>query len=123
VIEFHKIWIDQCKAARHIEEDFGTRKALGYLIGEKLVNFVRTSDRRQEFLAELPGFIAEIKSIFQPYELRDYLENIRRVGSFGHIGTDEEVEFMQKAGMIDDDPVGDAEDVLIVERIKEMLLG
>ncbi len=34
-----KIWIDQCEAAEQIEADYGTEKALGYLIGEKLLNF------------------------------------------------------------------------------------
>ena len=33
--EPHKIWIEQCEAARGIEEEFGTQKALDYLVGEK----------------------------------------------------------------------------------------
>jgi len=36
--------------------------------------------------------------------------------------TDEEYEVFRTAGAIDEDPVEGAEDVLIVERIKEMLL-
>ncbi|MBI4481542.1 MAG: hypothetical protein HY652_01495 [Acidobacteria bacterium] len=122
MIEFHKIWIDQCEGARGIKEQFGTEKALGYLIGEKLVNFIRASDRHPEFAAELPKFVAEVKRIFEPQEIREYLENIRRVGAFGHVCTDEEVEVFRAAGAIDEDPVWGAEDVLIVERIKEMLL-
>src|SRR3990167_7743876 len=31
MIEFHKIWIDQCEAARDIREGFGPEKAIGYL--------------------------------------------------------------------------------------------
>ena len=33
-MEFHKIWIEQCEAARGIEVEFGTERALDYLIGE-----------------------------------------------------------------------------------------
>jgi hypothetical protein len=29
----HKIWIEQCEAAKGIEVEFGTQKALAYLIG------------------------------------------------------------------------------------------
>ncbi len=44
MIDFHKIWIDQSDAARGIKEEFGTKKtkkALGYLIAEKLLNVVQ----------------------------------------------------------------------------------
>jgi len=123
MIEFHKIWIEQCEGARGIKEEFGTEKALGYLIGEKLVNFLRASDTRPEFAAELPNFVAEVKRIFEPREIREYLENIRWVGAFGHVCSDEEVEVFRAAGAIDENPLRGAEDVLIVERIKETLVG
>ena len=42
--EFSDIWIDQCQAARDIREEWGTRKALGYLVGKKLLNYLRASD-------------------------------------------------------------------------------
>jgi hypothetical protein len=35
MIEFHRIWIDQCEAARDIREAFGVEEAIGDLIGEK----------------------------------------------------------------------------------------
>ena len=41
MIEFHEIWIEQCEAAQGIKEQFGLKKAVGYLIGEKLLEFVR----------------------------------------------------------------------------------
>lgn len=122
-IEFHMIWIEQCKGARGIKGEFGTAKAMGYLIGEKLVHFVRASDKRPEFAAELPNFVAEVKAIFEPQEIREYLENVRRIGAMGHVATDEEFEFMRKTGAFDENPVCGAEDVLIVERIKKMLLA
>lgn len=52
----------------------------------------------------------------------EYLENISLVGAFGHVCSDEGVEVFRAAGAIDQDPVRGAEDVLIVERIKELLL-
>jgi len=45
MIEFHKIWIEQCEAARDIREAFGLQKAIGYLIGEKLLDFLRAADQ------------------------------------------------------------------------------
>ena len=39
----HKIWIEQCEAARGIEAEFGTQKALAYLIGEKFINFLEAA--------------------------------------------------------------------------------
>jgi hypothetical protein len=42
--EFHEIWVEQCEAARDIREAFGLQKAPGYLIGEKLLNFLRAAD-------------------------------------------------------------------------------
>jgi hypothetical protein len=123
MIDFCRVWIDQCQAARGIEERYGTEKALGYLIGEKLIDFVRVADERADFARELPGFVAEIKNIFEPDEIQEYLENVRRVGPFGHIGTDEEVEFLRQHDVIEESPVRGAEDVLILERIKEMFLA
>jgi hypothetical protein len=120
--EYHKIWIDQCDAAEGIKERFGTTKALGYLIGEKLISFVRASRDDPDFASEIPLFVAEIKCIFEPNEIRGYLENLHRVGPLGHVCTDEEFELLRTAGAILESPVEGAEDVLIVERIKEMLL-
>jgi predicted nucleic acid-binding protein len=37
--EVSEVWIEQCEAARDIRDAWGTRKALGYLIGEKLLNY------------------------------------------------------------------------------------
>lgn len=87
--EFHKIWIDQCEAARDIREAFGLRKALGYLIGEKLLNFLRAADQDPAFAGEVPSFVAEIKHIFDREEIRTCLDNVQRVGALGHVATDE----------------------------------
>lgn len=59
-----KIWIEQCQAARGIEDGFGAPKALDYLIGEKFLNSLEAAEDDAEFRAELRAFVAEIKSIF-----------------------------------------------------------
>ena len=37
-MRFCDVWIEQCEAAEQIEDEFGTQKALDYLIGEKFLN-------------------------------------------------------------------------------------
>ena len=73
--EFSDIWIEQCDAARDIREAWGTRKALGYLIGEKLLNHIRAADSDPSWAAKLPLFAAEIKRIFTSEELGAYLDH------------------------------------------------
>jgi hypothetical protein len=76
--EFHKIWIEQCAATQDIRENFGLKDALDYLIGEKLFSFVMASERDPEFAAELPAFVAEIRRLFAPGEIREYLDHLER---------------------------------------------
>ena len=102
MIEFHKIWIEQCEAARDIREAFGLEKALGYLIGEKFLNFLEESDRDPAWAGELPAFVAEIKQMFEPSEIVAYLDGVRRVGPLGHVASDEAYEEMRSAGAIDE---------------------
>jgi len=123
VIEFHKVWVAQCEAAREIRHQRGVQKALGYLIGEKLVEFVRVAERASEWREQLPMFIAEIKQVFSPEEIRGYLDGLRRVRPLGHILSDEEFEQFRTAGAVEDDPVGGAEGVLRVERARRLLLA
>ena len=56
-----KIWVEQCEAARGIEDECGTQTALAYLVGEKFLNFLETAEKDTAFQAELPAFVAEIK--------------------------------------------------------------
>src|SRR5580704_15169119 len=44
-----KIWIEQCEAAREIEHEFGTQRALAYLIGEKFLNFLDAAETDTDF--------------------------------------------------------------------------
>ena len=68
----HKIWIEQCQAARAIRERFGPTSALNYLIAEKLIGFAAQAERRREFLRELPHFKAAVWTVFESHEIDDY---------------------------------------------------
>jgi hypothetical protein len=72
--EYHKIWVEQCAATEDIRERFGLESALDYLIGEKLFSFVPASEQDPDLFAqELPDFVAEIRRLFTPAEIRTYL--------------------------------------------------
>ena len=76
-MNLHKIWIEQCEAARGIEAEFGTQQALTYL-GEKFLNYLDAAERDADFRAEIPAFVAEIKDIFEPWQLAEYLDKARQ---------------------------------------------
>ena len=70
------------KRPGQIEDEFGTHKALDYLIGEKFLNFLQAAETDAEFRAEIPAFVAEIKTIFEPWQLAEYLETARQSEPF-----------------------------------------
>jgi hypothetical protein len=121
--EFSDIWIDQCEAARDIRDAWGTRKALGYLIGEKLLNYIRASDSDPSWAAKLPLFAAEIMRIFTTEELRAYFATTARVGPAAHVATEEQYQTMRDAGAFDEDVISGAADAILFERARMLLLG
>jgi hypothetical protein len=70
------VWKDQCEAAKTVRLRHGLRSALDYLIGEKLLHFAELAAQRSEFAHELPSFVAEVRSLFSPEELADYLADL-----------------------------------------------
>lgn len=123
MVEFHRIWIEQCQATRRIRDEYGVEKALGYLIGEKMVSFMREAEERPEFSRELPNFVAEIKRIFDRFEIAENLNGVKRLGALGQTLTDEQYTLLEEAESVDETPVQWAQDILVIERIKELLLG
>lgn len=121
--EFSDIWIDQCDAARDIRDAWGTTKALGYLIGEKFLNYLEASDSSSDWAEKIPLFTEEIKRIFTVDELHTYFATTRRVGSPAHIATDDEYALMRDGGMFDDDVISGAADAILFERARTLLLG
>ena len=130
---FEKIWMEQCEAARGIEDDFGTQKALDYLVGEKFVNFLEAAETDPSFRDEIPAFVAEIKTIFERWQLAQYLETALQAEPFdpslfepmsSPLLGDEEIEFDadEVEDMRKDDIRRCTRDLLLVERAREWLL-
>ena len=120
-MDFHKIWIEQCEAAKGIESDFGTEKALAYLIDEKFINFLESAETNADFRAEIPEFVAEIKTIFERWQLADYLERARRTEPFDptvHEDEDPEDIEMERQSELRRSTT----ELLLVERAREWLL-
>jgi hypothetical protein len=119
-----KIWLEQCEAARRIENDFGTPQALDYLIGEKFLNFLEAAETQAEFRAEVPAFVAQIRTLFEPWQLAEYLERARQTEPFDpSVYEDEDydaedVEMERQAELR-----RSASDLLLVERAREWLLA
>ena len=121
-----KIWIEKCDAARMIEDEFGTDKALRYLIGEKFLDYLEAAERLPDFRAEIPAFVAEIKTIFERWQLAEYLETARQTEPFDpslYDDEDEEIdpEFVEMERR--DDLRRSAADLLLVEQARGWLLG
>jgi hypothetical protein len=114
------IWKEQCDAARQIEAEFGTGKALDYLIREKFVNFLDAAETDAKFRAEIPAFVAKIKTIFEPWQLAEHLETARQTEAFDPDDTEDEV-----TEMVDLDRKLEisrsAADVLLVEHARAWL--
>jgi hypothetical protein len=116
-----KIWVGQCEAARGIEDEFGTDRALAYLVGEKFLNFLEAAETHPDFPAEVPAFAAEVKTIFERWQLAEYLEIARQTEPFDpglHEDEDpEDIEMHRQENVR-----RSAQDLLLVERAKGWLL-
>lgn len=127
--EFHKIWIEQCDAAKGIREDFGLEKAMDYLIREKLLNFIRHSSSYPPFAAELPNFVQGVQEVFAPHEIQSFFENLDQIGvedqnlPEAYPMDEEEAEWDEPYEGMGEEAVRGAEIVLHMERMKVLLLG
>ena len=118
-----KIWIKHSKAARRIEVEFGTVNALKYLVGEKFLAYLQAAEDEAEFRAEIPAFVAEIKTIFEPWQLAEYLEKEGWTEPFDASIYEEEGEAPE---VIEDERKDNlrraANELLLIERAKEWLV-
>ena len=114
-----QIWIEQCEAAKGIESEFGTQKALSYLVGEKFINFLEAAEDDADFRTEISDFVAEIKTTFERWQLAEYLETARQTDPFDPDDYDdpEEAEMERQSELR-----RSAADLLLVERAREWLL-
>ena len=132
-MEPHKIWIEQCEAAENIEGEFGTQKALDYLVGEKFLNFLEVAETNADFRAEITAFVGKLKTIFERWQLAQYLETARQTEPFdtslfepqsSYLLGDEEIEFdADEVEEIRKDDIRQCtRDLLLVGRAREWLL-
>jgi hypothetical protein len=129
-MKFCEVWIEQCEAARQIEAEFGTQNALEYLIGEKFLNFLQAAETDAEFRAEIPAFVGGIKSIFETWQLAEYLEKARESEPFDPslyepLDQEDEADIDRDLGedLRQDELRRSADDLLLVEQAKGWLLG
>ena len=120
----NRIWIEQCDAARNIEVEFRTHQAIEYLVGEKFINFVEAADDDTSLRADIPAFVAEIKTIFERWQLAAYLDVARASEPFDPslFDGDDEVSPEDVDDMRKDDIRQCTRDLLMVERAREWLL-
>ena len=117
-----KIIADWCEAARRVEEDYGLEKALGYLIGENFLKFLEVAESNSQWQQVIPAFVAEIKTLFEPWQLAEFLNTPRRQGALGHTA-DDEGHRMLREGMEESEKAReDARNLMLLEWAKELLL-
>lgn len=114
-----RVWLEQGDAARAIEDEFGTDRALAYLIGEKFINFLSAAETDEGFRAEIPAFVAEIRTIFERWQLAAYLDTARQTERFDPSDYDdhEEAEIARRLELHES-----ANDLLLVERARQWLV-
>lgn len=76
--KFHEIWVEQCDATHEIKLRYGVKAAFDYLVAEKLLNFADAATSRPKFARELPRFVAYVRGLFTPQEIRTHLARIER---------------------------------------------
>jgi len=117
-------WIaDWCEAvAGRIEPQFGNEKSMGYLIGEKFLNFLEVGESNNEWRESIPEFVGAIKSLFEPWQLAQFLKTPRRLGVLGHAGS-EEAHRMFREAMDESERIReDARNLMLLSWAEELLL-
>ena len=72
------IWREQCEAAHGIKERYGLNAALDYLVAEKLLNHAAAAAQNADFARELPGFVAEVRRMFELHDIANCLARMER---------------------------------------------
>jgi hypothetical protein len=96
-----------------------------YLIGEKFLDYLEAAERLPDFRAEIPAFVAEIKTIFEPWQLAEFLKTARQTEPFDPSIYDDDEDMVAEDVEMErlNDLRRSAADLLLVERAREWLLG
>ena len=76
--KYHEIWIEQCEAARTINERYGLEAAFDYIVCEKLMNYSEAASQHTQFARAFPQFVSEVRRMFAPEDLRTNLARLER---------------------------------------------
>ena len=115
----HQTWPEQCAAAREIQVEFGNDRAIAHLVGEKFVNFRGAAETDEAFREEIPAFVAEIRDMFERWQLAAYLDIARQTERFDDADYDDPKEAEAERRL---ELRASAHDLLFVERAREWLL-
>jgi hypothetical protein len=118
--EWHKIWTEQCEAARDIRTRYGLTAALDYLITEKLLNFAEAAADHPEFARELPQFVSQVRRIFTAEEIRAHVGRLEHEFAERHAGTIED-EDEDEDDCLPEDPAAAVEQEQRFVLIRELL--
>lgn len=97
------IWREQCEAAHRIKKRHGLNAALDYLVAEKLLNHAAAAAQNADFARELPGFVAEVRRMFELQEIANYLAQMERRDreqELADLADDEEDAFAETASQL-----------------------
>jgi hypothetical protein len=118
-MQLHRIWIDHCETARGIEDEF---IALDFLIGE-FWSYLEAAVTDSRFRDEIPAFAAEIKSIFNAWQLDLFLEQACRAEPIDASMFDEEDFAPDEIDeIVSEDEIQVAEDLRLIERTRKWLV-
>jgi hypothetical protein len=117
-----KVIADWCEAARGVEDEYGREKAMGYLIGEKFLNYLAVAETNADWRHAIPAFVAEIKTMFDPSQLAEFLNTPRRLGVLGHVADDEGHRMLRATQEESQRLREDARNLILLEWAKELLL-
>ena len=96
---------------------------MSYLVGEKFIHYLEAAEKGAEFRAEIPAFVAEIKTIFEQWQIAEYLEKAGWTEPFDPSIYEEEGEDPEFIEMERKDNLRRvANEILMLERAKEWLL-
>lgn len=113
---------DWCEATRGVEDDWGREKAMGYLIGEKFLNFLERAETDREWRQAIPTFVAGIKALFEPWKLAEFLDTPRPLGPLGHTVGEEGYRLLRAEWEEEERIRDDARNLILLEWAKELLL-
>ena len=74
-----------------------------------------------ELMKDRDLFVAKIREIYEPYEIKGFLDNIMAFGAAEQFLTEDEYEEWLDKGALEKDIVDESEDILILEEMKELL--